>query len=659
MFKKTLNKTLKKILIANRGEIASRIIRTCHEQGLETLAIYTPVDRSLPFVREADQSVCLPHNDSLHSYLNAPLILEIAQAYGADAIHPGYGFLSENADFARACQAQGLVFIGPEPDTIAQMGSKIAARQLMQSAGISVVPGFAGPGVDFATAADQIGYPILIKASAGGGGRGMRLVMSPADLKRAMTSAQSEALKAFGDSSLLLEKYLSPVRHIEVQIVGDGKKVWHLLERECSLQRRYQKISEEAPAPNLRAETRQQLYQYALKIGQLLRYKSLGTVEFAVDSEEQIYFLECNTRIQVEHPVTEAITGLDLIALQLQVANDSPLELVQDQIVPQGHAFECRLYAEDPGHDFAPSTGTIRHFKTPQRVGYRCDSGIAKDSQVSIYYDALLAKLIAWGSSRELALARMQRLLKETQIFGVKTNLPLLGAILDDPRLQTGELSTSLIPEIGWQQPTIEPVVSLAALIAYNQLQRSSAPVKSLRAGFRNLPYCQAQAQIEINGVVQLLAYRYDRAGRLHATLDGSEYTLSAITCSAESLSFENQQRYFHFAIAWHDEGREGKVQGLWLHHAEFGNFQAQSLALLRPPETAQSQNAYISQIPGKVLRILVKPGQDVQANQVLLVIESMKMETQILAQTDGHVSGLYVSENQLIEAGALCIDIQ
>ncbi|PKL76100.1 MAG: hypothetical protein CVV27_12015, partial [Candidatus Melainabacteria bacterium HGW-Melainabacteria-1] len=363
---------MKKILIANRGEIASRIIQSCQDLGLETLAVYAPVDRGMPFVKMADQAICLQSNDSLKSYLNAPLLLDIAKQYGADAIHPGYGFLAENAEFAKTCQQQGLVFIGPEPETIAKMGSKIAARQIMKDAGIPVVPGFEGPISEFAAAAHKIGYPVLIKASAGGGGRGMRLVMSPDDLDAAIESAGSEAQKAFGDSSLLLEKYLSPVRHIEVQILGDGNgKVWHLLERECSLQRRYQKVIEEAPAPNLRAETRQQLYQWALQVGELLRYKSLGTVEFAVDAQEQIYFLECNTRIQVEHTVTEAITGLDLVALQLQLAKHTDLELLQDQIVARGHAFECRLYAEDPDHGFAPSTGKITHFKTPQRPGYR------------------------------------------------------------------------------------------------------------------------------------------------------------------------------------------------------------------------------------------------------------------------------------------------
>ncbi len=644
---------LKKILIANRGEIASRIIRSCQQLGLQTLAVYAPIDRGLPFVNEADQAICLQSNDSLTSYLNIPLILEIAHRYGADAIHPGYGFLAENAEFARACQDQGLVFIGPEADTIAKMGSKIAARQLMKTAGIPVVPGFEGPIAEFATAAQQIGYPILIKASAGGGGRGMRRVMCPAELEAAIESAASEALTAFGDSSLLLEKYLSPVRHIEVQIVGDGKgAVWHLLERECSLQRRYQKLIEEAPAPNLRAETRQQLYQWALQIAELLQYKSLGTVEFAVDSAQQIYFLECNTRIQVEHPVTEAITGLDLVTLQLKLANNQELELVQDQIVAQGHAFECRLYAEDPGDGFAPSTGTISHFKAPQRGGERCDPGIAKGSQVSVYFDALLAKLIAHGSSRDLSLARMQRLLKATEIFGVQTNQLFLDALLQDPRLQAGELSTTLIHDLGWERPAIDPVLSLAALIAFNQQQRSRGPLKALRAGFRNLPYRGAQAHIEINGALQALEYSYDRSGQLQCTLADSSYAVVAIDCGPDYVSFEVNQGYFRFAIAWQD-------QALWLHHPEFGNLKAQSLALLRAPQTVSGQNAYSSQIPGKVLRVLVAINQEVKCNQVLLVIESMKMETQILAQSNGLVTGLYVSAGQLIESGTLCIEIQ
>ncbi|MGE3727597.1 MAG: biotin carboxylase N-terminal domain-containing protein [Candidatus Sericytochromatia bacterium] len=643
---------LKKILIANRGEIASRIIRSCQDLGLETLAVYAPIDRGLPFVREADQAIALPSNDSQHSYLNAPLLLEIAHKYGADALHPGYGFLSENASFAKACQEQGLVFIGPEPDTIAKMGSKIAARQIMSAAGIPVVPGFEGPSSEFAAAAQTMGYPVLIKASAGGGGRGMRLVKTAAELADAIDSAGNEALKAFGDGRLLLEKYLSPVRHIEVQIVGDGKgRVWHLLERECSLQRRYQKIIEEAPAPNITEETRQKLYQWALQVGELLQYKSLGTVEFAVDSAEQIYFLECNTRIQVEHPVTEAITGLDLVALQLQVANNQALELVQDQIVAQGHAFECRLYAEDPCHDFAPCTGTIAHFKPPQRSGYRCDTGIHTGAQVSVYYDALLAKLIAQGPSRDLALARMMRFLKETQIFGLKTNLPFLGALLQNPKLQAGQLSTGLIGEMGWEMPMADPVVFLAALMAYNDLQRSKGPLSAIRAGFRNLPSDGARACIAINRTHQELAYHYDRRGQLQCKMAGQTYAVCAIECGPEHVRFELNQRYFHFDLSW-------QAEQLWLHHPEFGNFKASSIARLKPPPAVQSQNAYTSQMPGKILKILVQLNEPVMLNQTLLVIESMKMETQILAQAEGIVTGLYVSENQLIESGTLCLEI-
>ncbi len=652
---------LKKILIANRGEIASRIIRSCQDLGFETLAVYAPIDRGMPFVKAADQAISLQSNDSAQSYLNAPLLLAIAQKYGADALHPGYGFLAENAAFAKACQDQGLVFIGPEPETLAKMGSKIAARQIMSAAGIPVVPGFEGPLSEFAAAAQTLGYPVLIKASAGGGGRGMRLVKSPEDLDAAIESASREALTAFGDSRLLLEKYLSPVRHIEVQIVGDGKgQVWHLLERECSLQRRYQKIIEEAPAPHLQAETRQQLYRWALQVGALLQYKSLGTVEFAVDSQEQIYFLECNTRIQVEHPVTEAITGLDLVGLQLQLANNQALALVQDQIVAQGHAFECRLYAEDPSHDFAPSTGRITHFKPPQRNGYRCDAGIESGSQISVYYDALLAKLIAHGPSRELALARMMRFLKETEIFGLKTNLPFLRAILQNPKLQAGLLSTELISEMSSEMssemPPADPHVYLAALMAFHFQQRSKGPLKGIRAGFRNQVNPWTQTLIEINQVQQELEYKYNRwhdphSAQLQCRIAACTYALFALECSENHVSFELNQRFFHFEIRW-------QAEQLWLHHPEFGNVQAQLIPQLSPPQTTQVQNAYTSQMPGKILKVLVQLNQAVALHQPLLVIESMKMETQILAQTEGTVTGLYVRENQLIESGTLCIEI-
>ena len=441
----------RKILIANRGEIASRIMRTCRAMGIGTTAIYSDPDRNAPFVRAADEAVYIGPPISSGTFLAIQKIIDAAREVGADAVHPGYGFLAENADFAQACAEAGLTFIGPSPDSIRRMGSKIEAKKIMAGAGVPTIPGFSAAELsdrDIEVRAREIGVPILIKASAGGGGKGMRIVSDPATLATALASARREAKSAFGDDTLLLERYFESPRHIEVQILGDmhGNLV-HCFERECSIQRRYQKIIEEAPSPVVDDDLRARITAAALAAGRAIGYHNAGTVDFIVDQHRQFFFLEVNTRLQVEHPVTEEITGLDLVRLQILVAQGAPLPLRQETLAIRCHAIECRIYAEDPYADFLPSTGTIVHWEQPEIPGIRYETGVETGSPVTIHYDPMLAKVIAHASTRAEAARRLAKALGAMRVHGVHTNLPLLIEVLRHPRFLAGDTDTHFIAD--------------------------------------------------------------------------------------------------------------------------------------------------------------------------------------------------------------------
>ncbi len=445
-----------KLLIANRGEIAVRIIRTCREMGIATVAVYSEADRAALHVQLADEAYPLGPPLPARSYLNMDRLIEVAHQAGAAAIHPGYGFLAENALFARRVQEAGLIFVGPEPDTIEAMGSKTRARRLMQDAGVPVVPGTiaAIESTSHArTLIDQMGgFPVLIKAAAGGGGKGMRVVHDPDELARALEAARNEAKKAFADDTIYLEKFLDRPRHIEIQILADryGNTV-HLWERDCSIQRRHQKVVEETPSPALSPKKRDQMGQIAIKAARACRYLNAGTVEFLFDQEGHVYFLEMNTRLQVEHPITEMILGLDLVRLQLEVAAGLPLPFEQEDIQARGHAIECRINAEDVFNQFAPSTGLIELLELPDGPGVRWDGGVVAGQQVTPFYDPLLAKLIVWEVDRPAALARMKRALQELTIAGVLTTQPFCLAVLSHPAFEQGNYDTGFVQE-HWPQ---------------------------------------------------------------------------------------------------------------------------------------------------------------------------------------------------------------
>ncbi len=441
----------KKILIANRGEIAVRVIRACREMGIGAVAVYSDADRAALHVRLADQAYPVGPPPSAQSYLNVDRIIETAKMAGAQAIHPGYGFLSENPEFAHRCEQEGLVFIGPSSQAIRAMGGKTAGRGLAAKAGVPVVPGTTRELSDqeVLQAVKEIGLPVVIKASAGGGGKGMRIVSSEADLPGAIRAARSEASSSFGNSSIYVERYLSGARHIEMQILADGGgRVVYLGERECSLQRRHQKVVEESPSPFVDADLRARMGEAAVKLAKAAGYTNAGTMEFLVDSNKNFYFLELNARLQVEHPVTEMVTGFDLVKEQIRIAAGEPISMRQADIRLRGHAIECRIYAEDPFNNFMPSPGRIHTLRSPSGPGIRIDSGIYEGCEVPIYYDPIVSKLIAWGQDRDEAIRRMQRALAEYVILGVKTSIPFHRRILDDPQVLAGQIHTQFLE--GW-----------------------------------------------------------------------------------------------------------------------------------------------------------------------------------------------------------------
>ncbi len=480
----------KRILIANRGEIAVRIIRACREMGIESVAVFSDVDRKALHVRKADYAYHIGPATASESYLNVEKILNVAHRSGAEAIHPGYGFLSENANFARACADAGLKFIGPSPESMEMMGSKTRARQHMKRAGVPFVPG-SERGLDLDAMerlAEQIGYPVMLKAAAGGGGKGMRLVSAPSELHSAYENARSEAQRSFGDNEVYLEKFIVNPRHIEMQIFGDEHgNVVYLGERECSVQRRHQKVLEESPSPIVDDDMRRRMGEIAVRVAKAAAYYNAGTVEFLVDPQRNFYFLEMNTRLQVEHPVTEFVTGLDLVHLQLRVAAGEPLPFKQEDIRLRGHAIECRIYAEDPDNNYMPSPGQITRLISPSGPGIRRDSGMYEGWNVPIEYDPLLAKLVGYGEDREQAINRLLRALHEYFVGGIKTNTSLFRRILMDPDFRAGDIDTGFLDRL-LKKPSEEtdvrrPIIAaVAAAIFASSEPHATLPGSSVAA---------------------------------------------------------------------------------------------------------------------------------------------------------------------------------
>jgi acetyl-CoA carboxylase, biotin carboxylase subunit len=478
---------LKRVLIANRGEIALRIVRACHEEGLEAVAVYSTADRSSPHVRAADHAVAIGPATPSQSYLNIDRLVEAALSSGADAVHPGYGFLAERAPFAEAVLRAGLAWVGPPPQAIRAMGDKTEARRRMQAAGVPIVPGSSAPFAELGPAlglAREVGYPVMVKASAGGGGKGMRVVRTPEELPGAVESAASEALKAFGDASVYLEKFIERPRHVEIQILADDTRTIHLGERECSIQRRHQKLVEEAPSPAVDSELREWMGAAAVAAAEAVAYRGAGTCEFLLAPDRSFYFLEMNTRIQVEHPVTELVYGVDLVREQLRIAAGEPMRVHTGWLSPRGWALECRITSEDPANGFLPSTGRIEYLRVPGGPGVRWDGGVDVGDEVTLHYDSMLAKLIVWAPDRAQAITRMRRALDELTVLGVATNQGFHRRLLADPTFQAGDLDIQFLErrtDLSQPSPSPDDILRLAiaAALAEDHARRTRRPAVS------------------------------------------------------------------------------------------------------------------------------------------------------------------------------------
>ena len=647
---------VKRILVANRGEIARRVFRTARAMGIETVAVYSEPDAGAPFVRDADIAIPLRGATSAETYLDVEQILDAVRRSGADAVHPGYGFLSENAGFAEQMMAAGVTWIGPTPESIRAMALKVEAKRLAASAGVPLVPGAElGEGVDAAAAATEVGYPLLVKASAGGGGKGMRIVERPGDLTEALESARREAQASFGDATVFLERYLTESRHVEVQVFGDTHgTVVHLGERECSIQRRHQKIVEESPSPGLAPHLAEPMYAAATSLARSIGYVGAGTVEFIVAGEgetQEFYFLEMNTRLQVEHPVTEMVTGLDLVEWQIRVARGESLPRSQDEIASCGHAIEVRLYAEDPSRGYLPNTGTLECFETPE--GLRVDSGVESGSVVSAYYDPMLAKVIAHAADRPTATAVLARGLRSSRIHGLVTNRDSLVAILQSERFVSGDTTTAFLD---YEPSTLAPEIPAAVLDRHLTAiaAQGGDEVAGVPRGWRNVPSVP-----ELIGVTPLgaedgptIAYRETRDGLsinvvpagVDAHLDdGRQVGLASVHVTGSRVTVMlDGVRASHDVAAYAELlcVDDGLWSTQWRIRPRFPDLEAGASAA--GPSTP---------VPGTVTVVEVSPGDRVTAGQTLVVLEAMKMEHRITADTDAIVSEVLVEPGQSVDA--------
>ena len=654
------------MLVANRGEIARRVFATARAMGLRTVAVYSDADASAPFVADADVAVRLPGSTPAETYLRADLVVEAAVRAGADCLHPGYGFLSENAAFARAVADAGLVFVGPSPEAVEAMGSKLAAKELMSKAGVPTLPSVDATGLageDLRTAAAEVGYPLLVKASFGGGGRGMREVREPAALAEAVEGARREAASAFGDGTVFLERLVERPRHVEVQVFGDsaGSTV-ALFERECSIQRRHQKVVEEAPSPAVDAALRERLHAAAVSAAQAIDYVGAGTVEFLLDDAGEFWFLEMNTRLQVEHPVTEAVTGLDLVRLQLDVAAGRPLPAEALRPVLRGCAIEVRLYAEDPARDWLPQSGRLAEFDVPgdsafrptAGPGIRVDSGVTSGSEVGVHYDPMLAKVIAWAPDRTSAALALAGALTRARLHGLTTNRDLLVRVLRHPAFLAGETDTGFLERHGLDVLTA-PLLdvadrrlhAVAAALAGASLRRAAAPVLGgLPSGWRNNPTVP-QTTLFDGATVR---YRLDR-DRVTADVDGEAVELRLLhsgTVAPDRVRLQLESGGLRRAVEVHVVGDRHEVDG------PDGSTTFTELPRFPEPSASAEPGSLVAGMPGSVTRVAVAVGDPVSAGQLVLVLEAMKMEHPVVAPAAGVVQALHVQVGAQVETGAV-----
>ncbi|MCL8484861.1 MULTISPECIES: acetyl/propionyl/methylcrotonyl-CoA carboxylase subunit alpha [Bradyrhizobium] len=655
----------RKLLIANRGEIAVRVIRTARAMGLKTVAVYSEADRNALHVALADEAVLLGPARARDSYLNIERLIEAARQTGAEAVHPGYGFLSESAEFAQACLDAGLVFVGPTAAMITAMGSKSGSKFLMEQAGVPLVPGYHGEAQDEATLADEaarIGYPVLIKASAGGGGRGMRVVHAAGDLADAVTSAKREAKAAFGDDRVLIEKFVENPRHIEVQIVGDSHgNLVSLFERECTLQRRHQKVIEEAPSPTLSPAQRETVCAAARRAAGAVNYVGAGTIEFVSDGRD-VFFIEMNTRLQVEHPVTELITGVDLVEWQLRVAFGEPLPLTQDQIKLNGHAIEARVYAENPAKNFMPSVGTIKTWRLPAETGgLRIDAGYREGDAVSPYYDAMLAKMIAWAPTRDVAIERLNRGLEDTDVRGIVSNIPFLSALLTHPDVAANAIDTGFIErhlerltEAGAAAGDVELCAAVAAVLIDEQKAASHEVGSPWRAqgwmpvGLRERVFSFRQSGSSDPRTVTLT---YGPGVRT-LSIDGRVTAFSAIPTEDGGFDLVRDGVKSHVVavIEGHElylRSRNGRFDLHWID--PFGG----------DDEEQAGEDKIVAPLPGTVVALLAQEGAVLEKGAAILTLEVMKMEQTLRAPFAGVLKAIKCKVGDIVQEGVELAEVE
>ncbi len=663
-----------KILIANRGEIACRVIKTARRMGIRTVAVYSEADAGSRHVRLADEAVLIGAAPARESYLLGERIITACKQTGAQAVHPGYGFLSENEEFAEACQREGIVFIGPPVAAIHAMGSKSEAKKLMEAAGVPLVPGYHGDNQEpqlLHAESDQIGYPVLIKAAAGGGGKGMRIVRNSAEFLDSLAAVKREAAASFGDDHVLVEKYLQRPRHIEIQVFGDSHgNVVHLFERDCSVQRRHQKVLEEAPAPGMTAERRAAMGKAATDAAKAVGYVGAGTVEFIADQDGTFFFMEMNTRLQVEHPVTEMITGLDLVEWQLRVAAGQTLPLKQEQLSIRGHALEARIYAEDPDKGFLPSTGKLVHLAPPaESLHVRVDTGVEQDDEISPHYDPMIAKLIVWDESREQALARMLQALAQYRVVGVSNNVGFLSRLVACPAFAGADLDTGLIerendflfPAAGAaSEPPREAWLTVAAaeLLREEALARKAATRHAdswspwhQRDGWRMNSAASRSLKFRFGDSEKTVLVTY-RSNGYRLEVDGHATDVSGKLLGDDQLMLDLQGLRLNVAVV-----AAGERRHVFLHGRVY------VLACIDPlfhaGEGGGAEGGLTAPMPGKVIALIAAEGSDVEKGAPLLILEAMKMEHTITAPSAGHVKAFRFGVGDQVGDGAELVDFE
>ncbi len=625
---------IKKILIANRGEIAVRIIQTCRQLKIKTVAIFSDADRHAKHVQMADESVHIGSTDLADSYLNIDKIIKAAKQAQVDAIHPGYGFLSERAAFAEALAQAGLIFIGAPIEALRLMGSKSAAKQTMIQAGVPCVPGYQDDNQDetvLAKAADKIGFPILIKAVAGGGGKGMKIVHNAQDFATQLDSAKREAMNAFGDDNVILEKYITQPKHIEVQVFADQRgNVVHLFERDCSTQRRYQKVIEEAPATGLSDATRTDMLNAAIKATQAIDYEGAGTIEFIMDGDDSFYFMEMNTRLQVEHRVSELITGVDLVAWQIHVAEGGKLPKKQHKIHANGHAIQVRLYAEDPQHNYLPSTGLLEQVKLYQAEHALVDSGVRSSDSVTIHYDPMIAKLVVWAKDRKRCIQKMQTMLNQSAIFGVKTNVGFLSQLLTSKPFKKHQIFTNSLDnnEIDLSQPILPEVVAIYA--DYLLHHQDNGSVWGQVDGWR------LQGKIPLH-----LELTYQGQQQYTVAWEAGGYLVDGMS---------------HYVVQTNDICHVHRNQVQVVHKNLRYEF---SLPDHEAKVSASNANAIYAPMPGKIIAVKVAVGQQVEIGQTLVVMEAMKMELELKAEKEATINTVHFAANDQVKADEVLVELE